>query len=88
MSSVTPINPTDGVRIILPKDFYVIPNSRCVVGLQNSRYICNSYNATNSIEIYQFSDSQMVSLQSFTFTVDSIINPGSKGKITGGPFKI
>ena len=52
MSSVTPINPTDGVRILFPKDFYVIPNSRCVVGLQNSRYICNSYNVTNSIEIY------------------------------------
>jgi hypothetical protein len=33
MNTVTPINPTDGVRIIFPNDFYVIPNSRCVVGL-------------------------------------------------------
>ena len=30
----------------------------------------------------------MVSAQSFTFTVDSIINPGTKGAILGGAFKI
>lgn len=82
MSSITSIGPTDGVRIKFPSDFYVVPNPRCVIGLQGSRYICNSYNSTNSVEIYSFSTGSILSEQQFEFTIENVIrNPGTKNAI-------
>ena len=82
MSSITAIGPTDGVRIKFPPEFYVLPNTRCVIGLQGSRYICNSYNTTNSVEIYSFSTGSILSEQQFEFTMENFIrNPGTKSAI-------
>jgi hypothetical protein len=70
MYTQTQMNTTDGVRIVFPSDWYVLPNARCLANWTNSWYICSSYNSTNqnsvvggngllggeanSIELYQF----------------------------------
>lgn len=86
MQSSTPLHTDDGVRINLPKDFYVVQNRRCLVTGQSSNYVCNSFSTTNSIEIYSLPVTPMVPNQVFTFNVKGVIrNPGTLNKISG-PF--
>ena len=52
MECVSEIEPLHGLRLTFPEEFYIVQDSRCTVGLANTRYICNAFNITNTIEIF------------------------------------
>lgn len=76
---------TYGMRLTFPSDYYVWPNGGCTVGAFNGTlegevsaiYGCVANNETNTIEITAYSEIYIPELTEFTFTVDSIRNPGT-----------
>jgi len=63
MQSSANLNTDDGVRVVFPTDFFVIPNNRCKVSGQSTNYICMSYSTTNAVEVTYLPRSAMVQNQ-------------------------
>ncbi len=52
----------------------------------NERYFCQLFSATNTIEIRDFTSTEIPAKQLMTFTVNSIMNPGTFGAVGEGQF--
>lgn len=73
--------PTDySLKLVFPSDYHVITTNRCIIGSftsLNSRYVCEADGDENSITLLDFSTEIIGATAEFTFTVNSIINPGT-----------
>ena len=65
-----------GLKIKFPKDFYIIDDTRCTVGLHNNRYSCNANNTLGEILIRDYVTKVIAAKSKFSITVNSIMNPG------------
>lgn len=89
MSSKSGLSTTDGIRIVFPDEWFLTDNTACKIGGYDTRYVCNSYNETNSIEITYFPDRDILSDQEFKLTIEDLIrNPGTNDRILDAEFRV
>ena len=69
-----------GLRVTLPSDFYVIQNSSCTIGLQNTGYTCNADSASGTITIFSFTKKTIKLQTKFSISFNSFRNPAVTGE--------
>lgn len=75
LSCVHDINTDYGLILTFPALFTIRDTSRCIVGLQNTSYICQASSVDKTITISRFTNSVIAGSTVFSFSVDSIVNP-------------
>ena len=74
-----------GIRIVWPSDYIVMDRSSCAFTGYSSRYYCQIFASDNMLEVREFTDATIDAQTLITFTIDSVINPGTfdaTGEIT------
>lgn len=80
------VKTTYGLKIVFPIEFIVMNRSSCKFTGYSERYNCQLFPDTNTIEIRDFTANEIPAKQLITFTVDSVLNPGTFGQIGLGTF--
>ena len=66
-----------GIRITWPSDYIVMDRSSCSFTGYSSRYYCQIFASDNILEVRQFTDATIDAQTLITFTIDSVISPGT-----------
>jgi len=72
-----------GIRLVFPETFYIFEDNSCTLGdieeldfTLASGYSCTASNEYNNITFYNFASQTITGGTEFTFSLDSIRNPG------------
>lgn len=74
LSCMQVIDTNTGIEIIFPSEFYIAVNPNCIVTGQSLTYTCSS--TVNKIKITKIASASINSNTAFSFSVNSIRNPG------------
>jgi hypothetical protein len=74
LSCMQVIDTNTGIEIIFPSEFYIAVNPNCIVTGQSLTYTCSS--TGNKITITKIASASLNSNTAFSFSVNSIRNPG------------
>lgn len=66
-----------GIRITWPSDYIVMDRSSCRFTGYSTRYYCQIFANTNILEVRQFTTTTIAAKDLITFSIDSVISPGT-----------